>query len=186
LPLLPVQLLWLNLVTNGIQDVGLAFERGRGDELRQPPRPTHEPIFNSLMLRRGLLAGLWMSALGLGLFVLLLEAGWPIEQVRNSLLLLMVLMQNIDAINARSETTSVLRLPLRNNPLLVVGVCVALGLHVVAMYWPWLQGILNVRPPAVNEWMVLPLLAVTLLLVMETQKYLRRRRLRGQDQAATA
>ena len=40
LPLLPVQLLWLNLVTNGVQDVGLAFERGTGDELRAPPRPT--------------------------------------------------------------------------------------------------------------------------------------------------
>ena len=39
LPLLPVQLLWLNLVTNGVQDVGLAFERGTGDELRAPPRP---------------------------------------------------------------------------------------------------------------------------------------------------
>lgn len=186
LPLLPVQLLWLNLVTNGIQDVGLAFERGRGDELRQPPRPAREPIFNALMLQRGLLAGLWMSALGLALFVFLLEAGWPIEQVRNSLLLMMVLMQNIDAINARSETASVLRLPLRNNPLLLVGVCVALGLHVAAMYWPWMQEIIHVRPPSAGEWAVLPLLAVTLLVVMEAQKLVRRRGLSRRDQSATA
>ena len=179
LPLLPVQLLWLNLVTNGIQDVGLAFERGRGDELRHPPRPAREPIFNALMLQRGLLAGVWMSALSLGLFVVLLDAGWPIEQIRNSLLLLMVLLQNIDAINARSETVSVLRLPLRNNPLLLVGVCFALGLHVVAMYWPWMQGIIDVRPPAAGEWIVLPLLAATLFVVMEAQKLLRR--LRSQD-----
>jgi magnesium-transporting ATPase (P-type) len=185
LPLLPVQLLWLNLVTNGIQDVGLAFERGRGDELRHPPRPAREPIFNALMLQRGLLAGLWMSALSLGLFVFLLDAGWPIEQVRNSLLLLMVLLQNIDAVNARSETVSVLRLPFSNNPLLLVGVCVALGLHAVAMYWPWLQGIIEVRPPAAVEWVVLPLLAATLFVVMEAQK-LRLRRLRMQDQAARA
>jgi magnesium-transporting ATPase (P-type) len=179
LPLLPVQLLWLNLVTNGIQDVGLAFERGRGDELRHPPRPAREPIFNALMLQRGLLAGLWMSVVGLGLFVYLLDAGWPIEQVRNSLLLLMVLMQNIDAINARSETVSVLRLPLRNNPLLLVGVCIALGLHVAAMYWPWMQGIIDVQPPAAGEWIALPLLAVTLFGVMEAQKRLRRRGFRS-------
>ena len=143
LPLLPVQLLWLNLVTNGIQDVGLAFERGRGDELRHPPRPAREPIFNALMLRRGLLAGRLDVRAQPRTVRVPARAGWPIEQVRNSLLLLMVLMQNIDAINARSETVSVLRLPLRNNPLLLVGVCVALGLHVAAMYWPWLQGIIE-------------------------------------------
>jgi P-type Ca2+ transporter type 2C len=170
LPLLPVQLLWLNLVTNGIQDVGLAFERGRGDELRQPPRPSREPIFNRIMIRRGVLAGIWMSALSLGLYLTLLGAGWSLESTRNALLLLMVLMQNIDAINARSETKSVLRLPLRNNPLLLGGIGLALALHVMAMHWPWLQRILAVHPPTAQQWLVLPALAITLLLVMEAQK----------------
>jgi magnesium-transporting ATPase (P-type) len=170
LPLLPVQLLWLNLVTNGIQDVGLAFERGRGDELRQPPRPSREPIFNRLMLQRGVLAGLWMSVVSLAAFLAMLRAGWPIEATRNSLLLLMVFMQNIDAINARSETVSVLRLPWRNNPLLIGGVAMALGLHIVAMHAPLLQRTLAVHPPTAEEWFVLPLLALTLLFIMEAQK----------------
>ena len=170
LPLLPVQLLWLNLVTNGIQDVGLAFERGSGDELRLPPRPRNEPIFNRLMLERGLLAGLWMSVVGLTAFVTMLSAGVAVEHARNSLLLLMVLMQNVDAINARSETRSVLTLPVRNNPLLVVGVLMALSIHLAAMYLPWLQRILSVRPPTSHEWWVLPLAAITLLVVMESQK----------------
>ena len=148
LPLLPVQLLWLNLVTNGVQDVGLAFERGTGDELRVPPRPTREPIFNRLMIERGVLAGLWMSALGLALYVWMLNSGRPLDEARNALLLLMVLMQNVDAINARSETISVLRLPLHNNPVLMAGISVALGLHVIAMYVPWLQGVLAVSPPS--------------------------------------
>ncbi|MBK7903593.1 MAG: HAD-IC family P-type ATPase [Proteobacteria bacterium] len=174
LPLLPVQLLWLNLVTNGVQDVGLAFERGTGDELRVPPRPSHEPIFNRLMIQRGVLAGLWMSALGLGLFVWLLDAGRSLDEARNALLLLMVLMQNVDAINARSETISVLRLPLRNNPVLLAGVGVALGLHVAAMYLPWLQQVLAVRPPSAGDWLLLPALAVSLFVLMESQKYWRR------------
>ena len=176
LPLLPVQLLWLNLVTNGVQDVGLAFERGTGDELRAPPRPSHEPIFNRLMIQRGVLAGLWMSALGLALYVCMLNSGRPLEEARNALLLLMVLMQNVDAINARSETISVLRLPLRNNPVLLAGVGVALGLHVAAMYLPWLQRVLTVEPPSVSDWLLLPVLAVSLLVLMETQKYWRRSR----------
>ena len=174
LPLLPVQLLWLNLVTNGIQDVGLAFERGTGDELHAPPRPSHEPIFNRLMIQRGVLAGLWMSALGLAFYVWMLDSGRPLEEARNALLLLMVLMQNVDAINARSESISVVRLPLRNNPVLLAGVGAALGLHVAAMYLPWLQRVLAVEPPSVCDWLLLPALAVSLLVLMETQKYWRR------------
>ena len=50
LPLLPIQLLWLNLVTNGIQDVALAFEPAEGNELKQRPRSPNEPIFNRLMI----------------------------------------------------------------------------------------------------------------------------------------
>jgi Ca2+-transporting ATPase len=179
LPLLPVQLLWLNLVTNGVQDVGLAFERGTGDELRVPPRPSHEPIFNRLMIQRGVLAGLWMSALGLTLYVCMLNSGRPLEEARNALLLLMVLMQNVDAINARSETISVLRLPLRNNPVLLAGVGVALGLHVAAMYLPWLQRVLTVEPPSFFDWLLLPVLAVSLLLLMEAQKHWRRSRVQS-------
>ncbi len=179
LPLLPVQLLWLNLVTNGIQDVGLAFERGAGDELRRPPRPRQEPVFDRLMLERGLLAGLWMSTLGLGWFGWLLQAGASIEQARNSLLLLMVLMQNVDAINARSETIPVLRLPMGRNPLLLGGVFGALGLHVLAMHAGWLQRTLDVMPVARDQWLVLPLFALSLLVVMELQKAWRQRRNRS-------
>jgi magnesium-transporting ATPase (P-type) len=174
LPLLPVQLLWLNLVTNGIQDVGLAFERGHGDELKQKPRPTREAIFNRLMLERGVLAGLWMSVAALVAFRWMLEAGWSIEATRNGLLFLMVLMQNADAVNARSETVSVLRLPLRNNPVLLCGIALALGLHVLAMYSPWLQQVLRVEAPSASEWVLLPVVALSLILVMEGQKYWRR------------
>jgi magnesium-transporting ATPase (P-type) len=175
LPLLPVQLLWLNLVTNGIQDVGLAFERGRGDELERPPRPAREPIFDRLMLQRGLLAGLWMAALGLGWFVWALAAGMPVADARNSLLLLMVLMQNVDALNARSETVPVLRLRFGANPLLVAGILGAMLLHVFAMHAGWLQRTLDVGPVTLREWVMLPLLAATLFGVMEAQKAWRRR-----------
>jgi magnesium-transporting ATPase (P-type) len=170
LPLLPVQLLWLNLVTNGIQDVALAFERGRGDELSVPPRRPDEPILDRLMIERGVLAGGWMAALGLAAFVGLLEAGVPVEQARNELLLLMVLMQNVDAFNARSETRSVFRVPLRNNPLLVAGVVAALLVHLAAMHLPFMQRVLDVGPLAATDWFVLPATALTLLGAMELQK----------------
>jgi magnesium-transporting ATPase (P-type) len=170
LPLLPVQLLWLNLVTNGIQDVGLAFERGHGDELGAPPRRPGEPLIDRLMVERGLLAGLWMSLIGFAWFAVLVEAGTPVPHARNELLLLMVLMQNVDAFNARSETRSVFKVPLRDNPLLAAGVLAALLLHVAAMYLSPLQRLLDVAPLTGTEWVVMPLVALTLLAVMELHK----------------
>ena len=185
LPLLPVQLLWLNLVTNGIQDVALAFERGHGDELRAQPRRPEESIFDRLMIERGLLAGFWMAGVGFLAFVGMLEAGLPVEHARNELLLLMVLMQNVDAFNARSETRSVFRVPLRNNPLLAVGVSTVLLLHISAMHVPLLQRVLGLAPLGDVEWTVLPLLAISLLVVMElhklTWKWRRSRAPRGQQ-----
>jgi calcium-translocating P-type ATPase len=170
LPLLPVQLLWLNLVTNGIQDVGLAFERGHGDELAHPPRRPGEPLIDRLMVERGVLAGLWMATLGVAWFAALLAAGTAVEHARNELLLLMVLMQNVDAFNARSETRSVLRLPLSGNPLLVAGVGGALALHIAAMHFPPMQRVLEVSPLPGSEWLVMPVAALSLLALMELHK----------------
>jgi magnesium-transporting ATPase (P-type) len=170
LPLLPVQLLWLNLVTNGIQDVALAFERGHGNELDSPPRRPGEPIIDRLMIERGVLAGLWMALLGFSAFALMLGQGVAVEQARNELLLLMVLLQNVDAFNARSETRSVFRVPLANNPLLTVGVGAALLLHLAAMHWPLTQRVLSVGPLVTQEWTALVVGALTLLGVMEVHK----------------
>jgi magnesium-transporting ATPase (P-type) len=170
LPLLPVQLLWLNIVTNGIQDVALAFERGSGDELSAPARRPGESVFDRLMIERGLLAGAWMAGVGFSVFAGLIAAGVPVATARNELLLLMVLMQNVDAFNARSETRSVFRVPLANNPLLVLGVSAALSLHLLAMHVPLLQGVLDLEPITATQWVVLPAIALTLLVVMELQK----------------
>jgi Ca2+-transporting ATPase len=176
LPLLPTQLLWLNLVTNGIQDVSLAFERGSGDELRSPPRRPDEPVFDRLMLERGLLGGLWMALLGFVLYSGLLARGVPVPDARNALMLLMVLMQNVDAFNARSETISVFRIPLGHNPLLVAGVTGALLLHVAAMHIPLLRDLLQLGPLPAAAWLALGTAALSLLLVMEGQKRSWRRR----------
>ena len=170
LPLLPVQLLWLNLVTNGIQDVALAFEAGRGDEMRSAPRDPREPLLDRLMIERGVTAGLWMALIGFTWFAARLHAGEPVTDARSELLLLMVLMQNADAFNARSETRAVFRLPLSSNPLLAGGVAGALALHVSAMYLLPLQSVLELSPPATREWVLMPLLALSLVTVMELHR----------------
>jgi P-type Ca2+ transporter type 2C len=108
LPLLPVQLLWLNLVTNGIQDVALAFEPGEGDTLRRKPRPPSERIFNQLMIERTLIGAVIIGVVGFATFYWMLNNGWSETSARNGLLLLMVLFENVHIGNCRSETKSAL------------------------------------------------------------------------------
>jgi Ca2+-transporting ATPase len=111
-----------------------------------------------------------MALLGFSAFALMLGEGVAVEQARNELLLLMVLLQNVDAFNARSETRSVFRVPLANNPLLAVGVGAALLLHVAAMHWPLTQRVLGVGPLVTQEWTALVVAALTLLAIMEVHK----------------
>jgi P-type Ca2+ transporter type 2C len=174
LALLPVQLLWLNLVTNGIQDVALAFEPGEGGELERPPRSPGEPVFDAIMIERTLLSALVIGSLCFATFHYLLDAGWAVEEARNALLLLMVLFQNVQAGNARSERTSLLELSPFRNKLLFVGTAGAQLLHIAAMHTPGLRDVLALQPVSLRLWVTLLGLALVLLVVMEGDKLWRR------------
>lgn len=175
-PLWPVQLLWLNLVTNGIQDVALAFEPGEGGELRRKPRAPREPIFNRVMLERTVLSALLIALVGFFAYRWMLENGWQTHEAQNGLLLLLVLFENVQAGNSRSETGSLFTLsPLRNRVLLV-GTVTAQLLHLVAMYTPGLRDVLHLEGVSLRQWLVSLGLAVSLFVVAELHKVLLRRR----------
>jgi len=175
LPLLAVQLLWLNLVTNGIQDVALAFEPGEGDELRCPPRPPQEPIFNRLMIERVVLSALVIGSVAFLLFQWLLERGFSLEEARNGTLMLMVLFENIHVFNSRSESLSIFRHNPMRNPLLLFGTLAAQLIHIAAMYTPWISEVLDIQPITPQHWMELLGMALTVLVVMELHKTIRQR-----------
>jgi magnesium-transporting ATPase (P-type) len=175
LPLLAVQLLWLNLVTNGIQDVALAFEPGEGGELRRPPRPPREPIFNRLMIERVVLSAMVMGGVAFFLFQALLNSGYTLEQARNGTLLLMVLFENVHVFNCRSETRSAFRHSPLRNPLLLFGTAAAQLAHIGAMYTPWISDVLRIQPVSPEHWLALLGMALTALLAMEAHKALKRR-----------
>ena len=167
LPLTPVQLLWLNLVTNSVQSIGLALEPGEGDEMQRPPRPPKESLFDPLMLRRVVTSGLVMGGLAFGCFYWLLEQGWSVELARNSVLLLMVLFENVQVFNSRSESRSIFRQPFFSNPVLLLGTLAAQGIHILSMYSPLMQGVLGVSPVGVEQWLLLLAVALLQLAAME-------------------
>lgn len=170
LPLLPVQLLWLNLVTNGIQDVALAFEPSEGGVLRRKPRPPREPIFDRLMIERTIIGAVVMGCVAFGVFGWLLSAGWSEVSARNGILLLMVLFEIIHIGNCRSETKSAFRLSPLRNPILMAGSALAMLIHVAMMYLPVGQTLLEVEPVRPATWLALLGCALTVTIAMEIHK----------------
>lgn len=140
--LIAIQLLWLNMVTNGIQGAALAFEKGEPEAMKRKPRPPSEGIFNRLMLEETVLSALLMTGVTFGLWVYLINNRWGLNEARNLLLLLMVIFQNMHAFNCRSEKISAFRVPISRNYFLILGVFGALGLHIAVMYIPFMQELL--------------------------------------------
>ena len=174
LPLFAVQLLWLNLVTNGIQDVALAFEGGERGAMARPPRRPKEGIFNSLMVQQTIVSGFTIGLVAFAAWSCLLKSGFEEFAARNKLLLLMVLFENLHVFNCRSEYDSAFRVPLRRNVFLVLGVVIAQGFHLLAMHIPFMQAALRTSPVSVKEWAILLGLAFSVLAAMEIFKIVRK------------
>ena len=173
--LLAVQLLWLNLVTNGIQDVALAFEGGEPGAMRRKPRDPKEGIFNRLMVEQTLVSGLVMAAVSIVLWFYLIGTGWEVAQARNLLLLQVVLMQNFHVFNCRSERESAFNVPISRNYILIFGVIAAQGIHIASLYLPFMQGLLRTQPVSIAQWGALFGLASIILAAMEIYKLVKRK-----------
>lgn len=185
IPFTAVQLLWLNLVTNGIQDVALAFEPGEPDVLDRSPRPPRERMFDPLMIARTSLAGAVFGGVGLAWWWVWMDRGIPVEEARNLMVQLFVLFEVFHIGNARSERISLFRLNPLSNPVLLVGTVAALGVHMTALFVPFFQDLLGVAPPGLYDWTALAASAALILVVMELQKAVlgRRAKRRAMDLA---
>ncbi|SME98260.1 ATPase, P-type (transporting), HAD superfamily, subfamily IC [Tistlia consotensis] len=171
IPLYAVQLLWLNLVTNGIQDVALAFERGDGEALKRRPRPPREPLFDGRLIRRTLLYGGTMGLFAFGFFALALDAGLPEAEARTALLLAMVLFENALCLVCRSERRPFFAVSFAANRLLVASIAGALALHLAATNLPGLSELLGAVPLSPALWLPALGLALALLAVAELGKW---------------
>jgi len=176
IPLLAVQLLWLNLVTNGIQDIALAFEPAEGGELRRPPRQPMEPIFNRLMIERVLISAAVIGSVAFIVFEWLLYRGFRLDEARNGTMLLMVLFENIHVFNSRSEYKSAFNHNPLLNPFLLIGTATAQLVHIGAMYTPWISDVLHIQPVSLQLWGELFILASTVFFVIEIHKWWKRSR----------
>ncbi len=174
LPLLPAQLLWLNLVTNGLQDVALAFEPAERGVLRRPPRPRQAPVVSRLLWERAGLAGLVMALGTLWLYLGALEEGRGEVYERTVALTALVVGMAFHVGNSRSERRSLFTLSPFSNPFLIGAQFLALLLHAGAMHFGPTQFVLRIEPLELSEWLRIAAVMSTTLVAVEMHKWLRK------------
>lgn len=173
-PLSAVQLLWLNLVTNGLQDVALAFEKAEPQVMSRPPRAPREAIFNPPMVQAVLIGGATMGLVCFALYYVVTRSGVAHPVVQGLVLWTMVWFENAHCLNCRSETRSFLRIPLRNNRMLVLTILGAQLLQVIAHQLPVLRSLLSLDGLSILHGLALSTLSLLLIAAMEIYKHFRR------------
>ncbi|WP_324827723.1 cation-translocating P-type ATPase [Qipengyuania zhejiangensis] len=175
MPLTPVQLLWLNLVTNGIQDVTLGFGRGEGDELQRPARRRLAPLIDRAALLLMAPGAIVMTVLAVLLLDRELAAGASLADARNAVLLMVVLFQNAFLLAIRHLRHPFWHWHSKENHWLFVGMTSALALHLAAMHLPFTQRLLGLAPPVADLLVLCASAAALVLATTEGAKILVRK-----------
>ncbi len=185
--LLPTQILWLNLVTNGVQDVALAFEPAEPGILERPPRPRREGVMSAMLWQQTAIVSVVMAAGMLATFRWELNTTGSVEAARTMALTTMVLFQAFHLGNVRSERISAFKLSPLSNPFLLTTAATALAINAAALYLPVTQYLLRVEPISIGAWIRATAVASTVIVAGELYKYFTRRRHRpGAESAAMA
>ncbi len=171
----PAQLIWLNVVTNGLQDVALAFEPKEPGIMQRRPRPRTEGVLSRLLWERLLVSGIVMAAGTLWIFDHVLESTGSVELARTIALTTMVVFQMFQVGNARSSTQSLFRMSPFSNRFLFIATLAAFIVHVAALYVPVTQLVLRVEPIPLEWWPRIVATAFSVIVVVELHKWLRRR-----------
>ena len=174
MPLVAIQLLWLNVVTDGIQDFALSFEKAEKNIMKEKPKDPRESLFDKSLLNEILVSG---SIIGIVVFIvwyyLIDVVSMDVAVARGYIMALMVFIQNIHVFNCRSEKRSAFSVPLKSNKLIVVGVICSVLLQVIVMESSILSQFLQTSSIPVMDLIYLVLIASIVLIMMELYKFVR-------------
>ncbi|MCL4680905.1 MAG: cation-translocating P-type ATPase [Rhodocyclaceae bacterium] len=173
IPLLPIHILWINLVTDGLPGLALAAERAERNVMQRPPRRPDESIFAHGMWQHMVWVGLTMGA------VCLLLQAWSIHHGgahwQTMVFTVLCLSQLGHALAIRSERDSTFALGFWSNPLLMATVVFTLGLQLATIYVPALNPIFKTEPLDWDELAICLVLSTVVFFAVEAEKWLVRR-----------
>jgi Ca2+-transporting ATPase len=153
LPLLPLQLLLVNLVTDGLPAMALGLDPPAPDLMRRPPRDPREGVFAAGLGKRIALRGLLIGGFSLGVFAGLLAAGAPVAQARTAATCTLVLSQLLHAFDARTERRSLLEVGFGGNRALQLATLSSLLILLGAVYVPWIRHLVGLQPLGPGAWL---------------------------------
>jgi ATPase, P-type (transporting), HAD superfamily, subfamily IC len=173
LPLSAVQILYVNLATDGLPALALAVDPPEEDLMKRKPRNPRIGIFTRPVVTLMALGGVWSALVNLGLFIWALNSGRGLEQAMTMTFVSLVLIQFFKAYNFRSDRHSVLRRPFANKwlNLAIIWELVLLSLIV---YLPFLHDAFGTYALSPTDWLIVAGLAVTVVPVLELAKWMER------------
>jgi Ca2+-transporting ATPase len=174
-PLLPIHILWVNLVTDGFPALALGVDPVTADIMNQPPRPAREPV---ITVRRAVLMlaqGAFMAGCSLLAFAYMLSAGESLAHARTAAFVVLACSQLFHAFNCRSQTESVFKLGIFSNLALVYAFLLSFLLLMAVAYVPFLQNIFKTEPLLGTYWLLVILLSSFPLWAMELLKIINKK-----------
>lgn len=172
MPLVAVQLLWLNIVTDGLQDLALSFEK---EKLLD--RKNSNNIFDKQMIEQILISGLFMGIISFIVFVVLIKCfDMQASTARGYVMALMVFMQNMHVLNCRSEYLSVFNNPIKNNIFVLFSIVSAIILQIIVMEVDMFSMFLQTTSIPFIHLIFLFLASLPILLVMEMYKEIKKKK----------
>ncbi len=171
LPLLPVQILWINLVTDGLPALALAVDPADADLMQRPPRPPQEQFLTRARLLKLFVQGAFIAAITLLTFLYCLYGmDLNLERARTLTFTVMVLAQLFHALNNRSENRSIFALGLWTNKPLLAAVGLSALLQAGIVSWPSVQSLFKVAPFDPEHWVLAIGMGMLPLVAMEIWK----------------
>lgn len=165
---LATQILWMNLVTDGVTAVALGMEKSEPDQMEHPPREKNTPIIGIGGLASILALGLYTGGSSLWIFFQLLDQS--VELARTTAFTAMVVFEKVSVFAFRSLRWPGIKIGWFSNPFLLVALAVTLGMQVLAVYWAPLQVMLKTVPMGASEWQWIAMFALPILVVPEVLK----------------
>ncbi len=183
LPLIftPVQILWVNLVTDGVLDITIAMEPKEKDVMKEPPRPVNARIINKEILLNTLFVAAVMAVGTLMMFSFGYNNG-GIERARTLAFVTLAMFQVFNAFNVRSRTQSVFKMGLFTNKYLNIAIPASILLLLATVYVPFMQLVMQTRPLYISDWLTIIPLASSILFFEELRKFVAAK----QNQTASA